>query len=58
MCIIDDKSTLSTKVTKAKNTLPVSDDDAAHIVLRPVLQHFIHMTSVVDCDKESLRRRY
>ena len=47
-----------TKVAEAKNTLPISDDNAAHIMLWPVLQHFIHMTSIMDRDKESLRRRF
>ena len=49
------KFTLSTKIAKAKNALPVSDDNATHILLGPVLQNLINMSSIVDRDEEALR---
>ena len=49
------KPTLSTKVAKAENTLPISDDNASHIMLWPVLQHLINVSSIVDRDEEALR---
>ena len=48
------KPTLSTKVAKAENTLPISDDNASHIMLWPVLQHLVNVSSIVDRDEEAL----
>ena len=47
--------TLGAEVAETKDTLAVGDDNGAHVVLRPVLQHVVHVALVVDADEETAR---
>ena len=46
---------LSAEIAEAEDPLAVGDDDSLHVVLRPVLQHVVHVPLVVDADKHALR---
>ena len=51
-----DAHPLGTQVSKPKDPLPICHHDAPHILLRPVLQHLVHVARVVDRDEQALQR--
>ena len=49
-----DTHALGPQVAQAQDPLTVRNHDTPHVMLRPVLQHLVHVARVVDRDEQAL----
>ena len=47
--------TVSSQVTQTQDALTIGDDNSAHIFFRPVAQHAVNVSLIVDGDKKTTR---